>query len=292
MGRGHCGKVERTGLPPTQTDATNESCGTYEMACNETNSIQTIMTLLDRIRIPVHFARTFARSRKRGSVDGVLAWLIMGRALPFVRFVEIGVFKGDKAASIARLANQLGVKLDYIGFDVFEDATAYYEIHPVESALYKRPEYKYFEFESGGHYEAAVREKLASLIPPDRLKLVKGDSTLTVPQAANMVAAAHLVFIDGCHEYSVVRKDWRNVSQALAQNRSAVIVFDDESSEGVAKVKAEIEAGGLYRTFGLNDNQFIVVHKSAVYTKRLMRLAQMWFAAQGRTARRLEEPCL
>jgi hypothetical protein len=57
-------------------------------------------------------------------------------------------------------------------------------------------------------------------------------------------------------------------------------------------VKAEIEAEGLYRTFRLNDNQFIVVHKSAAYMKRLMDLAQAWFAASSRTARERKELCL
>jgi len=37
---------------------------------------------------------------------------------PF-KFVEIGVFKGDTAVSIIKLAQKYRVKVEYIGFDLF-----------------------------------------------------------------------------------------------------------------------------------------------------------------------------
>jgi hypothetical protein len=39
---------------------------------------------------------------------------------PF-KFVEIGVFKGDTAVSIIQLVQKYSVKVEYVGFDLFED---------------------------------------------------------------------------------------------------------------------------------------------------------------------------
>jgi hypothetical protein len=69
---------------------------------------------------------------------------------PF-KFVEIGVFKGDTAVSIIKLVQKYGVKVEYVGFDLFEDIEEFFESHQADRAYYDTDEYPYWEFKSGEH---------------------------------------------------------------------------------------------------------------------------------------------
>lgn len=194
---------------------------------------------------------------------GSLAWLTQQvlsyrNGEPF-KFVEIGVFKGDNAVKLLRLAKKFNVDSYYVGFDLFEDIDEFFASHPEDRKLYDLKEYPYWEFSSGQHALDQVTRKIASILPIERFSLIKGDSTLTVPAYRSHLDNASLIYIDGCHDYDIVLKDWENVSETISRNPNVVIVFDDATYEGVSQVRAEIEALEIYKVFFLNFNQFFVV---------------------------------
>jgi len=183
---------------------------------------------------------------------------------PF-KFIEIGVFKGDTAVSIITLVQQYRVKVEYVGFDLFDDIDEFFESHQAERALYD--ELPYFEFKSGEHALAKVSRKLNSILDKRCVSLIKGNSNITVPANITAICNANMIYIDGCHDYDIVSKDWQNISQTIELNSDVVIIFDDSTYEGVSILRREIESSAIYKVFTLNYNQFFVVHNTSKFTR-------------------------
>jgi Methyltransferase domain len=187
---------------------------------------------------------------------------------PF-KFVEIGVFKGDTAVSIIQLVQKYSVKVEYVGFDLFEDIEEFYDSHQTERALYDTDEYPYWEFKSGEHALAKVSRKVNSILDKRCFSLIKGNSNITVPMHINELCNANMIYIDGCHDYEIVSKDWQNVSKTIGLKSDVVIIFDDSTHEGVSVLRREIESSALYKVFTLNSNQFFVVHNTSRFARIL-----------------------
>src|SRR5262245_17471658 len=185
---------------------------------------------------------------------------------PF-KFVEIGVFKGDTAVSIIKLAQKHRVKVEYVGFDLFDDIDAFFDLHQTDRALYDTDEYPYWEFKSGEHALAKVTRKVTSILDKRCVSLIKGNSNITVPTHINDICNANMIYIDGCHDYEIVSRDWQNISQTIVVNSDVVIVFDDSTYEGVAKLRREIESSAIYKVFTLNLNQFFVIHHTSKFAR-------------------------
>jgi len=179
------------------------------------------------------------------------------------KIVEIGVFKGDNAASLIRKVQKRVPEAWYVGFDLFENIDDFFQDHPQDRQWYDHPDYPYFEFGSGQHSLESVTAKLSAIQPPDHVALVAGDSTETVRANYSLIQDADFIFIDGCHDYDVVRQDWQNVRPLIQKNPHLVIAFDDATYSGVARVRDEISSGDRsVRVLALNHNQFFVISRS------------------------------
>jgi hypothetical protein len=187
---------------------------------------------------------------------------------PF-KFIEIGVFKGDTAVSIIQLVQKYGVKVEYVGFDLFEDIEEFFDSHQTDRAYYDTDEYPYWEFKSGEHALARVSRKVSSILDKRCFSLIKGNSNITVPMHITEICTANMIFIDGCHDYEIVSKDWQNISKTIERNSDVVIIFDDSTYEGVSVLRREIESSALYKVFTLNFNQFFVVHNTFRFARIL-----------------------
>jgi hypothetical protein len=191
--------------------------------------------------------------------------IVSSNRLDSFKFVEIGVFKGDNAVAVVSVLSRSmrQERIYYVGFDIFEDLSKFVAEFPEDFSLYDHPEWPYFEFRSGLHTFDHVQMKLGSILPKGNFDLVRGDSRETVARNLHLIEDANIVYIDGCHAYEVVKTDWLNVTRALDKNPNIVVVFDDSTYEGVAKIRNEITMTGKYQIFDLNDNQFFVVLKRA-----------------------------
>jgi hypothetical protein len=202
-------------------------------------------------------------------LSGLVAVTIKIRKPESFKIVEIGVFKGDNAASLIRLAQHRGAQTRYVGFDLFEDIDEFFLDHPEDRKWYDDPDSTYFEFRSGQHSFDSVTAKLSAIQPPDHFTLVPGDSTRTVSANYSLIEDADFIYIDGCHDYDVVRQDWQNVRPLIQKNPHLVIAFDDATYSGVARVRNEISSGDKeVRVLSLNYNQFFVISRSMPWIER------------------------
>ena len=197
------------------------------------------------------------------SISGLIAVSIKIRKPESYKIVEIGVFKGDNAASLIRVVERRVAQPRYVGFDLFEDTDDFFQDHPEDRQWYDHPDYPYFEFQSGQHSFNSVTAKLSAIQPPDRFTLVPGDSTKTVRANYSLIEDADFIYIDGCHDYDIVREDWQSVRPLIQKNPHLVIAFDDVTYSGVARVRDEIVSRDRdVRVLSLNYNQFFVIPRS------------------------------
>ena len=208
--------------------------------------------------------RSAVRELQRRSVQvfalpGLVRLSLVGRPAKRYSIVEIGVFKGDTAVLLIQLIGGHGVEVHYVGFDLFENQEEFFLQHPEDRKWYDHPDYPYWEFESGDHAFSRVFAKITSILPKPRFTLVSGDSTQTVRTNQALIGHADLVYIDGCHDYEIVRKDWENVIHLFEDNPSLIVAFDDATYLGVSQLRGEIqrECTSL-RVLHLNFNQFYV----------------------------------
>ena len=134
---------------------------------------------------------------------------------------EIGTHDGKSAKQMCEYLLELGIDVNYTGYDLFEEAND--ETHKIGH-----------NGKGTGRLSIAtaklqsVREKY-----PTRFNYVlhKGDSTkiLNTPQKYDFA------FIDGGHNYEIVKHDYSMLSE------TPVVIFDDYISKGVAEAVDEID---------------------------------------------------
>jgi hypothetical protein len=172
-------------------------------------------------------------------------------------FLEIGVFKADNALRVLGAVRDYGVTVAYTGFDLFDDIDHLKEHHPGDYEQYTHGGGTYWEFESQGHTYRNVVAKLSAALKTEEYRLIAGDTTQTLPAfVSDRPEKTDLVFIDGCHDYDVVKSDWQHCETLFDANPGLAIAFDDYTYEGVRAVFEEIAASGKYRLVMMNDNQF------------------------------------
>lgn len=121
--------------------------------------------------------------------------------------IEIGTWNGDRAIQMA----QASPEMDYIGFDLFEEAT---------------PETDEHEKNVKPHHEAkAVLEKLTQA--GVRAELHPGNTNDTLPAFIQAEAGrkADVIYIDGGHSVETIQNDFDNALRCISEG--GVIVFDD-----------------------------------------------------------------
>ena len=202
-------------------------------------------------------------------LSGLVAATIKIRKPQSYKIVEIGVFKGDNAASLIRLVQNRGTETRYVGFDLFEDSDEFLKDHPEDRKWYDNPDYPYWEFRSGQHSFDSVTAKLSAIQSPDHFTLVPGDSNTTVRANYSLIEDADFIYIDGCHDYDVVWEDWQSVRPLIQRNPHLVIAFDDVTYADVARVRNEISSGDKdVRVLSLNYSQFFVISRSMPWIER------------------------
>ena len=100
--------------------------------------------------------------------------LVLRRRSSF-KFVEVGVFKGDNAVRVIEVAKRFTTSIQYVGFDLFEDNEAFFELHAEDRAEYDNPVNSYWEFQSGQHTLAQVHSKLSTVLAEADFTLVEGN---------------------------------------------------------------------------------------------------------------------
>ena len=156
--------------------------------------------------------------------------------------VEVGTWNGGRAIDMADAAFKNHDSVNYIGFDLFEDATEAsddYEMNTkphnsIEAVKKRLTDYATEVFNKGKTFT---------------FQLHKGDSKLTIPKCKE-VNKADFAFIDGGHSYETVKEDYKNLKKI------SLLVFDDyfskdqegnlpkESNMGVNKLIKEMKAYG------------------------------------------------
>ena len=126
------------------------------------------------------------------------------------RLVEIGVLHGVHARQMMQTAirHHPPGTIDYFGFDLFEDLT--------DALLHSELSKKASAFNR-------VEQKLVKT--GANIRLFKGNTKETLPQALPLIGTADFVFIDGGHSLETIQSDW-NYVKTLMHERTHII-FDD-----------------------------------------------------------------
>ncbi len=122
--------------------------------------------------------------------------------------IEIGVWNGANAIRMINRAKKYYDVVSYIGYDLFEDASA-------------DTDSKEFNVKSHNHMHAVAAYIRAEtgVVPI----LVKGDTNTTLPKGL----IADFVFLDGGHSVETIASDYDRVRE------SKVVVLDDYYTDGV-----------------------------------------------------------
>ena len=137
------------------------------------------------------------------------------------RICEIGTHDGKSAGQMCEYLLQMGLEVDYTGYDLFEEAND--ETHRIGH-----------NGKGTGRLNVAsaklrtLREKYPNKF---NYRLIQGDTTkvLDTPQKYDFA------FIDGGHNYEIVKHDYSMLSE------TPVVVFDDYIIPGVAQAVDEID---------------------------------------------------
>jgi hypothetical protein len=126
------------------------------------------------------------------------------------RLVEIGTWNGAHAEQmVAVAAARADVRgVSYVGFDLFEDLTE----DQFRQEFSKRPP----------PFEEVDRRLRATGAD---IRLVRGNTRVTLPRSAALLHDADFVFIDGGHSVETIRSDFSAVSDAVRPG--VPIILDD-----------------------------------------------------------------
>jgi hypothetical protein len=178
-------------------------------------------------------------------------------------FCEIGCHEGLTLKSLIPFTEELGYKIEYVGYDAFELAdrpTFEYPQNPITG-----------EMEHNGKESASYNvikercDKYAKRELLESYKLIKGwtHDTLIGPLTFDMV------YIDGGHSYSTVKWDYEQVKD------SKIIIFDDtypEKFPGVAKFIEELRLQNINieEVIEKNDEKKIIMQCAIIINENTL----------------------
>src|SRR6185503_9165268 len=102
--------------------------------------------------------------------------------------------KGDNAVAMIQLAHHNQKNIRYVGFDLFEDTEQFYRLHPEDRVRYDKIENPYWRFSDQHHFDN-VYNKIRAVAKENSFLLIKGDSTLTVPEHYQDIQDAAVLYI-------------------------------------------------------------------------------------------------
>jgi predicted O-methyltransferase YrrM len=139
--------------------------------------------------------------------------------------VEVGTWNGTNAIRMLQMARQFHENPQYIGYDLFEDATEYTD---------------QYEFNVKPHYhQLEVEAHIKKHCPWAEVALIKGNTRQTLTHVE-----ADFAFIDGGHSIETIRHDYE------ALKDSKVVVLDDfyAAKDGVAPDTSKVGCNLLVET--------------------------------------------
>ena len=124
--------------------------------------------------------------------------------------IEIGTWNGVHAKQMIQTAaiHHPVETIKYLGFDLFEGLTD----ELLQKELSKRPP-----------AFSEVQRLLAAT--GANIRLFRGNTRITLPNAVDALREGDLFFIDGGHSVETIRSDWSAIERALS--RDATVIFDD-----------------------------------------------------------------
>ncbi len=123
--------------------------------------------------------------------------------------LEIGVYKGLRSAQMLSAAKVFNHKVNYYGFDLFENF--YSEEKILDKELSKKPN--------------SLDDIQNFLKNRGKINLYKGFTNETLPKFLNKKIKIDFIFIDGGHSIETIRNDWFYVSKMMHEN--TIVIFDD-----------------------------------------------------------------
>ena len=128
--------------------------------------------------------------------------------------LEIGVYRGIRSYEMISLASDLNSSIKYYGFDLFEKITK--KKNKLE--LSKQPLPK-----------KEIEAKLNSF-KNSKVKLISGDTQITLKKFIKSKTKIDFIFIDGGHSIKTILSDWKNVKKVMS--KKSIVIFDDYYDDG------------------------------------------------------------
>jgi hypothetical protein len=128
-----------------------------------------------------------------------------------ITILEIGIYRGDRSLEMIKIAKIFNKKVNYYGFDLFQDF--YNDTNILKRELSKNP-----------HYYESIKKKLNKYA---KIFLFKGYTNKTLPKFIKNYSGLKIdfVFIDGGHSIKTIANDWYYVKKMMHKN--TVVIFDD-----------------------------------------------------------------
>ena len=165
--------------------------------------------------------------------------------------LEIGVYRGIRSYEMISLASDLNSSIKYYGFDLFEKITK--KKNKLE--LSKQPLPK-----------KEIEAKLNSF-KNSKVKLISGDTQITLKKFIKSKTKIDFIFIDGGHSIKTILSDWKNVKKVMS--KKSIVIFDDyyDDAEIIKKYgcnKVINEIGDEFNFEILKSTDFIFFNKKKI----------------------------
>ena len=164
--------------------------------------------------------------------------------------VEVGTWNGGRAIQMAKASFKEHNAVSYVGFDLFEEANEELDKIELNSKRHNTLEAVTARLEE-------FKMEMAKKGLQFTFNLFKGDSKVTLGEAAEYIKNVDFAYIDGGHSEATVRSDFEYLKH------SPVVVFDDFFSEDDAgKIPAEEYLGTNRLVKSIKGKRGLVLHSS------------------------------
>ena len=165
--------------------------------------------------------------------------------------LEIGVYRGIRSYEMISLASDLSSSIKYYGFDLFEKISK----KKIKLELSKQPLLKKeIELKLNGFKNTKV-------------KLIGGDTQITLKKFIKLKKKIDFIFIDGGHSVKTILSDWKNVKKIMS--KKSIVIFDDyyddtEITKNFGCNKVINEIGKEFNFEILKSTDFIFFNKKKI----------------------------
>lgn len=164
--------------------------------------------------------------------------------------VEIGTWCGRSAALMIKQAQKHRQNIQYIGYDLFEEANEYTDSDELNLK-------KHYTVES-------IEEHLHKACPGAEINLIKGNTRQTLNNVS-----ADFCYIDGGHSIETIQHDY-----TMCQH-SGLIILDDYYSADATGVCPDLSLYGCNQLVGSLDHVFLLPIKDKVKTGGMTQMAMI-----------------